>query len=167
MLTLIVEPEIWLQVQDALERAGKREIGGIMMAEHVGPNEFQVCEITIHKIGGFASFIRRIEDALVKLRSFFERTRNQYRRFNYIGEWHSHPSFVPEPSVRDHQSMLEIATDPTVGANFVVLVIVKLDEEGRLVGTAHSYTPRRAIRRATLVLQGRPTSMGEGISIEV
>lgn len=36
-------------------------------------------------------------------------------------------------------SMLEIVQDETVGANFAVLLIVKLGARGELVSTAHTY----------------------------
>lgn len=116
------------------------------MAEHVGLNEFKVCEITVHRRGAIASFVRRIEDAIGKLRLFFERTDNDYRRFNYLGEWHSHPLFEPIPSKMDDMSMFEIVQDASVGANFAVLLIVKLDTDGQLACTAHAYFPngRRA-----------------------
>jgi hypothetical protein len=124
-----------------------------MMAEHVGVNLFTVREITIHRRGTFASFVRRIEDAWLALTRFFEGTQRDYKRFNYIGEWHSHPSFEPLPSGRDHESMREIAMDNSVGANFVVLMIVKLSSQGVLIGTTHMYLPDGSIQKAELALQ--------------
>src|SRR5712692_11078242 len=117
MLTLILPPEFTLQLEHALRRAGKREIGGILMGEHVGVNEFVVRQITIHRRGTFASFFRRIEDAWAEINRFFDRTKRDYRRFNYLGEWHSHPSFEPVPSRTDHQSMRDIVMDDSVGAH--------------------------------------------------
>lgn len=125
----------------ALQKAGQREVGGILMGEHIGPNLFIVRDITVHSRGAFASFIRRIEEAIGGLRAFFRETGYDYVRFNYIGEWHSHPSFEPYPSKTDDLSMLEIVQDETVGANFVVLLITKLGSNGELVSTAHTYLP--------------------------
>jgi hypothetical protein len=122
------------------------------MAEHVAVNEFSLREMTFHRRGTFASFVRRIEDALGRLRSFFEETKHNYRRFNYIGEWHSHPSFVPEPSPRDDASMREIVTDPDVGAKFVVLLVVKLEDSSRISGSLHTYLPDGSRHRSTLNL---------------
>jgi len=125
----------------ALRKAGRREVGGILMGEHSGPNLFVVREMTIHRRGTFASFVRRIEDAIGKLRAFFLETGHDYARFNYIGEWHSHPSFAPYPSSTDDLSMLQIVQDDSVGANFVVLLIAKLGSEGKLISTVHTYLP--------------------------
>lgn len=150
MLTLVLPPDIQAKLLAALGSAGKREIGGVLMAEHVGPNRFEVMDITVHKRGAIASFIRRIEDALGRLQAFFSSTGNQYSKFNYIGEWHSHPMFAPEPSRTDDISMHQIADDPKVGANFVVLLIVKLDSYGALVAGVHTYLPGGVKHRSSV-----------------
>lgn len=141
MLTLILPPNVVQRIESALKRAGLHEIGGVLMAEHVGTNEFAITDLTVHKRGTLASFVRRIEDALSYLNVFFQRTKNDYTRFNYIGEWHSHPSFELVPSTRDDASMLEIILDPTVSAVFAVLLLVKLDMGGRLQASGHLYLP--------------------------
>ena len=150
MLTLVLPPDIQAKLLAALGSAGKREIGGVLMAEHVGPNRFEVMDITVHKRGTIASFVRRIEDALGRLQVFFSSTGNQYSKFNYIGEWHSHPMFAAEPSRTDDISMHQIADDPKVGANFVVLLIVKLDSSGALVAVVHTYLPRDVKHRSSV-----------------
>lgn len=152
MLTLILPADIANRLEQALGRAGKREIGGVMMAEHVGVDEFVIRDLTIHRRGAFASFIRRIEEAWAALSNFFERTNRNYVRFNYIGEWHTHPSFEPVPSARDHQSMREIISDVSVGANFVVLMIVKLNSQGILVGTTHTFLPNGRVQASELII---------------
>ncbi len=141
MLALNLPPDLAETLQTALRKAGQYEVGGILMAEHTGINEFTVREITVHSRGTYACFIRRIEDALGKLRSFFQKTEHDYLRFNYLGEWHSHPLFVPYPSKKDDISMLQIVQDDMVGANFAVLLIVKLNPNSQLIATAHTYFP--------------------------
>lgn len=141
MLNLVLPPEVTSVIQTALRKAGRHEIGGILMAEHIGPDKFKVQEITVHRRGAIASFIRRIEDAIGRLHQFFEHAGHDYARFNYLGEWHSHPSFEPIPSMKDDMSMLQIVQDQAVGANFAVLLVVKLDSNGELIGSAHTYLP--------------------------
>ena len=150
MIILILPPEVSETIKAALRTAVKREVGGVLMGEHIGPDQFEVKELTVHQRGAIATFVRRIEDALGHLASFFERSKHDYTRFNYIGEWHSHPSFIPEPSLRDDASINEIVGDPKVGANFVVLLIVKLDAQGQLLGTAHTYLPDLSKHRSTV-----------------
>ena len=121
----------------ALEKAGTREIGGVLMGEHVDEAEFRVVDLTIQKqLGSVAFFVRLVTDAVGSLKGFFKQTGHNYRKFNYLGEWHSHPSFPPVPSQKDAQSMLEIVTDPDTGANFAVLLIVKLKEMQEIEATA-------------------------------
>ena len=141
MLSLVLPSEQHELLLAAIRKAGRREVGGIMMGEHTGPNLFVVRGITVHRRGAFASFVRRIEDAIGRLRTFFHQTGHDYTRFNYLGEWHSHPSFAPYPSETDDLSMLQIVQDEAVGANFAVLLIVKLGANGELISTAHTYFP--------------------------
>jgi hypothetical protein len=101
--------------------------------------------------------VRRIEDALGRLTSFFIRTNRDYRRFNYIGEWHSHPIFELEPSFKDDASMMEILLDPAVGARFAVLVLVKLDVRGCLLANAYLYLPDATRHRCGLTHEYSPT----------
>lgn len=153
MLTLILPLKQSELLSEALQKAGRREVGGILMGEHVGPNLFVVREITVYHRGTFASFVRRIEDAIRSLNAFFRETGQEYTQFNYIGEWHSHPSFEPYPSKTDDLSMLQIVQDETVGANFVVLLITKLGTKGEFVCTAHTYLPDGSRMSSTVTIE--------------
>ena len=150
MLTLLLPAEFSEKLIVALRKAGHREIGGILMAEHVGTNIFSVRDLTIHRQGTIASFVRQIEDAVGVLRAFFNRSNHDYTKFNYIGEWHSHPCFEPEPSLRDDASMREIVGDVKTGATFAVLLIVKLGLKEKLHTSVHAYRPNGDKIRATL-----------------
>ena len=141
-MQLLIPPEIRTRLVDALLQAGKREIGGILMGEHVGPDTFRVMEITIQRHGGtFAAFVRIVSEILAPLRAFFDSTKHDYARFNYMGEWHSHHSFALTPSGTDHNTMLEMVEGPQLGARFVVLLLVKLDSDGQLAGSVTVYRP--------------------------
>jgi len=139
-MQLVVPSEIRTQLREALKQAGRREIGGILMGEDLGSDTFRLKEVSVQKRGGtFASFVRLLQDCLGPLQRFFHTNRNEYRRFNYMGEWHSHHSFQLIPSMEDHQSMFEIIEDERVGANFVVLFLAKLDASGEVDGAAFVY----------------------------
>lgn len=152
MLSLILPPEVAEIFLVSLQKAGRQEVGGILMGEHIGLNEFKVTHVTVHRRGGIASFVRCIEDAIGKLRLFFRQTEYNYQRFNYLGEWHSHPLFEPIPSRKDDVSMFEIVQDDSIGANFAVLLIVKLDSARQLVGTAHTYLPNGRKVTSTIII---------------
>lgn len=112
----------------------------MLFAEHVDEDAFRVVEATVSGQGSVASFLRGIADGLVRLERFFRRTRRDYRRFNYLGEWHSHPSFALSPSSRDDETMFEIVNDSSTGARFAVSLIVKLVDD-RIHGEAFVYFP--------------------------
>ncbi len=109
-----------------LRRAGAREIGGVLMGEQLGPNRFRIVDFSVDSsTGSIAHFVRTPELHQEALRSFFERTGSDYRRFNYLGEWHSHPSFSVRPSSEDIASMSDLVHgERNIG--FAVLLIVRL-----------------------------------------
>jgi hypothetical protein len=153
-MQLLIPPEITSQLVDALGQAGRREIGGILMGEHVGPDAFRVKELTIQRKGGtFAAFIRVVGEILPRLRAFFDATTHKYTRFNYLGEWHSHHSFALTPSGQDHATMGDLVADPQLGARFVVLLLVRLNDQGRCAGSVTVYQPNKRPLGGTVLLE--------------
>ena len=155
-MSVSVPPDVQETLRRALRAAGSNECGGILMAEHIGPDHFMVRQLTVQGGGRFASFVRGTRSAFRALSEYFRQSGHDYTRFNYLGEWHSHPSFSVQPSSTDHRSMLDIITNAKVGANFVVLLIFKLVDREKLEGSAHTYLPEGAIVQSTLVLERSP-----------
>jgi hypothetical protein len=154
-MQLLLPPEIVSRLVEALTQVGAREIGGVLMGEHVGVDTFRVKELTIQRRGGtFAAFIRIVAEILAPLRAFFDSTKHDYTRFNYLGEWHSHHSFALSPSGRDHATMYDIVTDPQLGAHFVVLLLVKLRESGQIDGSVTVYLPKESPVKGTIIQEG-------------
>lgn len=110
-----------------LALSGRRETGGLLLAEQLDDQgRFRVVDVTVDPNGGeSAYFERRPELHVQALEAFFERNGNDFGRFNYLGEWHSHPSFPVDPSVTDIRTMQAMVED--VGnIDFSVLMIVRL-----------------------------------------
>lgn len=149
-MRVLVPRDISGKLESALRKAGRREVGGVLMGEHVSENVFRVKDLTVQRRGALAHFMREVGSAITPLRRFFRDTGHDYTRYNYLGEWHSHPSFPTEPSHTDSESMWEIVEDPTVGANFAVLVIARLAAGDKLEGSATAYLPGRRRLSATL-----------------
>jgi [CysO sulfur-carrier protein]-S-L-cysteine hydrolase len=125
-MKLLLPPAIINRLRREL-RGRDREIGGVLVGEHVSDDTFRVVDLSVQISGGAAAhFVRDSALAKAFLDEFFTRTGRDYQRFNYIGEWHSHPRFVPIPSGEDCTTMLELIDDPAVGINFAVLVIARL-----------------------------------------
>ena len=151
-MQLLLPPEIVDRMAAALTEAGHREIGGILMGEHVGPDSFRVKDLTIQRKGGtFATFVRIVGNILGPLQAFFRSTRYDYIRFNYLGEWHSHHSFALSPSTTDHRSMISLVDDPQLGANFVVLLLAKIGDHAALDCVVFIYQPKARPRTGEVV----------------
>ena len=140
MLTIHLSPEARTAITSACRRSGPRETGGMLFGEHLSEDVFRVVEATVAGTGTVSSFVRGILTGLGHLDRFFRRTRRDYQRFNYLGEWHSHPSFALYPSTTDDRTMLDIVNDPRTGARFAVSLIVKLSD-GEILANAFAYFP--------------------------
>ena len=151
-----------LEIQDVLVRElraeGRRECGGILFGEHVGENLFQVAGITKQKGGGTNShFVRDPAQHADQLDQFFREHREDCSRFNYLGEWHSHPSFSVAPSSADLLSMSELVCDPSVGVNFAVLLIARLEKPRDLHLSATLFHPPGQFSPISMFIEARQT----------
>lgn len=134
----------------ALARAGTKEIGGQMFGEQLAPSAFLVTELTVQaRPGTLARFVVDLLQAARDAVRFFDRTEHRYTRYNYIGEWHSHPSFAVQPSGTDVKTMRTLVRDPEFVGTFAVLMIVRLDG-GALMSGAWLFDPKGAERKVTL-----------------
>jgi hypothetical protein len=128
-MILLLPGAISLRLKEALLAGGRREIGGIVMGEHVSAETFRVVDITVQMTGGtFATFVRVVDHLLAPLRRFFRDTNHQYTRFNYLGEWHSHHSFALAPSSTDNATMIAMLADRRLGARFLILLLAQLGQ---------------------------------------
>ena len=114
------------RLRDCLRKAGRKEIGGFMMAELLRPDDFLFADFSVDESTGTSSqFVRNPEAHKAALDEFFQRTNFDYAKFNYLGEWHSHPSFSTNPSMVDILTMQRIV-DHEPKINFSALMIVRL-----------------------------------------
>lgn len=96
------------------------------MGEQITPDHFRIVDLSFDEVTGSAvHFVREPARHEAALKAFFERTGADYRRFNYLGEWHSHPSFAVRPSPEDVRSMQGLV-DGERGIDFSALLIVRL-----------------------------------------
>ncbi|WP_038946001.1 Mov34/MPN/PAD-1 family protein [Bradyrhizobium japonicum] len=127
-----------------LRRAGRREIGGILMGEQVAPDHFRIVDFSIDATTGTAAhFVRSPNHHAEALESFFRRTGSDFRRFNYLGEWHSHPSFAVRPSREEMMSMQSLVNGER-DIDFSALVIVRLRRLFVLEAAAYMFVRHRA-----------------------
>ncbi|MBX3491534.1 MAG: Mov34/MPN/PAD-1 family protein [Parvibaculum sp.] len=124
-----------------LGRAGPTEVGGVLFGEQVAEGDFRVVEVTRQRsMGGTATtFKRRGGGARKEIMALHEKIGGEPERFNYLGEWHSHPSAPVWPSSQDEITMRKLLADQGNAVNFLVLVIVKLDGYARFQIAARTY----------------------------
>lgn len=151
-MQLIIEKGQTAKLRSALAEAGRRELGGQLFGEQLAPSSFRVAELTVQqRLGTIARFVVDLLQAARDALRFFDSTAHRYGQHNYIGEWHSHPSFATQPSLTDLKTMRELVGDSTFRGNFAVLMIVRLDDPNVLVGDAWVF---------------QPTGDQEGVSLE-
>ena len=141
-MKLLLPDEIESRMKRELRAAGRREIGGVLLGELVGPGVFRVAEITVQRTGGTSSTLVRIPRLHAEaIQAFFRRTGHRYERFNYLGEWHSHPSYPTRPSASDLRAMEEILCNPAMAVNFAVLSIVKIPAAASFEISSYAFVP--------------------------
>lgn len=124
-MILSLPADVRKRLRKAVRRAGRREIGGVLMAEQLEPGHFRLVDFSVDsETGSAAHFIRSVEHHRTALEAFFERTGADYARFNYLGEWHSHPNHDPIPSGADVRSMRQLI-ERERDIPFALLLIVR------------------------------------------
>jgi integrative and conjugative element protein (TIGR02256 family) len=140
-MRLLITSQIVKRLHREIRRAGRQEIGGLLMGEDMGDAVFRIADISVQRSGGtHATFTRDPNKHQDQLQRFFAKNGHDYRRFNYLGEWHSHPIFEPMPSSKDLKTMQSLVEDPAVGVNFLTLLIVSPLSEGRIQMTAATFS---------------------------
>lgn len=126
-MRLELAPDIGKRLRAALREARHREIGGMLFAEQLAPSHFRIMDFSIDANSGTHTTSRR-EPARHRaaLDEFFARTGHDFSRFNYLGEWHSHPSFSVGPSLEDVTTTTELVENAASAISFAVLLIVRL-----------------------------------------
>lgn len=142
-MNLLLPDTVENQLKRELRAAGRREIGGVLLGELVGPGVFRVAEITVQRTGGTSStFVRIPRLHASAIQAFFRRTGHRYEQFNYLGEWHSHPSYTTRPSGSDLRAMEDILCNPAMAVNFAVLSIVKISAAASFEISSYAFVPQ-------------------------
>lgn len=114
------------KLRAALKANPDREIGGVLLGQHLGDGAFLIADLSLQITGGTKQhFVRDPVFHKPFIDDFFERTGHDYATFNYLGEWHSHIDVAPIPSSEDIRTMQAHVANPEVNAAFALLVIVR------------------------------------------
>jgi hypothetical protein len=148
MMRIELAPDIEPRFRKALRKAGSREIGGMLFAEQLAPGRFRIVDFSLDpKSGSRANFRRDPVLHHDSLNAFFNKTGREFTRFNYLGEWHSHPSFAVLPSQEDIDTMTDLVERGRSEITFALLFIVRLRfwvwVDYSITVFARGYAPRR------------------------
>jgi proteasome lid subunit RPN8/RPN11 len=124
-MNLAISAKYLRQFINELRGAGPREIGGVLVGEHLGGDKFALANFSVQRIGGgHGHFERDPAEARQFVEDAIARAGGDPTKVNYLGEWHSHPSWSARPSQTDIDQMQMIVQDPEELATFSVLIIV-------------------------------------------
>lgn len=157
MIDVVLNSECVRKLKYELRTAGQNEIGGVLAAEQVGDGCFLVVDLSVQRNGTHSHFERDPAQHREFIRRFHERMGHKPERFNYLGEWHSHPAYPVTPSDVDLRQMQDLVEDAEQKSSFLVLMIVKLGLNGELRGSVHGLRPGFA------PLRGLLRSIAEGV----
>lgn len=156
-MKLHVHPDYLRSMARHLANAGAREIGGVLVGEHIAESEFRLADLSFQRSSGSqACFIRRPEDHEQFFADFFQRTGEDFRRFNYLGEWHSHPAFPAVPSSTDKAQMKAIVEGSPNAPLFAVLIVARLNGPEHIELNASAHRRGCAVSPVTMQLSPRP-----------
>jgi integrative and conjugative element protein (TIGR02256 family) len=148
-------------------KAGKREIGGMLMGEDVGGQIFRIVDFSVDmERGTFSSFTRDSSKHDLALQTFFKETGADYKRFNYLGEWHTHPSFSVAPSVNDINAMQGIVNGDG-NVDFAFLFITKLRWIWQFECSAHLFIRGHQPIQCEVIYEKQQSSVGRENAKEV
>lgn len=132
-MRLEISSNLRQRLRDTVRRGKRNEVGGVLMAEQIAPGHFRLVDFTLdEQVGGAGHFVRSVDDHRAALEGFFARTGADYGRFNYLGEWHSHPNHLPIPSPEDIRSM-EGLVHGERDIPFAVLIVVRARGRGLMM----------------------------------
>lgn len=152
-MRLVLPNSVLKKLRLHMLKAGKREIGGMLMGEDLGGQVFRIVDFSVDmKRGTTSSFIRDSDEHDLALQRFYEETGADYKRFNYLGEWHTHPSFAVAPSINDISAMQGIVNG---GGNvdFAFLFISRLRWFWQFECSAHLFIRGRQPIQVEVILE--------------
>lgn len=158
-MQLLLPSDVRRTMRRQMVRARKREIGGILMGEEVSDQRFRIVDFSVDVVSGTsAHFVRDADHHEHELDAFFQKTGADYRRYNYLGEWHTHPSFDVQPSLQDIHSMQDLVNSSRE-VDFAVLFIARVKWLWCFQCSAFLFVQQRAPTEIEVLYEGKAKMM--------
>jgi len=151
-MKIIVPKNIVDSIFGAVEKAGVCEIKGALYAKYISSNCYEIEDVFISKNAGTSFFSNLIIGFSYHRfeKNYFKKHNNDFKNHNYIGDWHSHPSFECIPSEYDVKEAFDELRNSN--ANFLIQLIVKNDG-GKLIGNCFLYNDNESHEKCSLVIE--------------
>lgn len=160
-LSLKVPRSQLAKLQSHLKQGGKREIGGWLIAEQTAPGRFELVGLTVDLEAGTRNrFDSLPEPHSRQMDRMLLENSDRAGRVDYLGEWHSHPTFPPIPSEIDVASMTDMVENS--GPSFAALVIVRLMGNASIQATITTFQRGLLPKAGQLVIADAVPEAGIG-----
>lgn len=125
-MKIIVQKTVINRMINALKRAGLNETKGACFASKTSDDCYSIEDVFLSKEKGTTVFSNLKINYSYKCfeKRYFKKHKYDYVNHNYIGDWHSHPSFDCLPSNYDKKEAFEELYNSN--ARFLIQLIVKL-----------------------------------------
>jgi [CysO sulfur-carrier protein]-S-L-cysteine hydrolase len=137
-MTIILPKKISKILHKQIHRHSPNETKGALFAKQIDDDHYEIDEVYLERQIGSIAFVRLYNNQRYKRfqKQYHAKHDDDFLHHNYIGDWHSHPSFECVPSSFDR---MEVEMDlQQSNANFLIQVILKV-EYNKLVGDAFLY----------------------------
>lgn len=162
-LSLTVSRSQLAKLQLHLKQGGKREIGGWLVAEQIAPGEFELVGLTVDlEVGTRDRFDSLPESHSQQMDRILLENSGRAGRVDYLGEWHSHPTFPPIPSEIDVASMKHMVENS--GPSFAALVIVRLIGNASIQATISTFQRGQLPEAGQLIIADAVHEAGLGVA---
>ena len=151
-MEIIIPKKISLKLKKQISKYSPLETKGALFAEDLGNDTFRIDEVYLEPKPGTTTFVKLfINQEYVSFQKNYHKLRkNNFSKFNFIGDWHSHPLFECFPSSYDIREVEEDIKKSN--AIFLVQLILKVIK-GKLIGNAFYYTRGLSAKKITLTIQ--------------
>lgn len=160
-LSLTVPRSQLAKLQIHLKQGGNREIGGWLVAEQTAPGKFELVGFTVDLEAGTRDrFDSLPEPHSQQMDRILLENSGRAGRVDYLGEWHSHPTFPPIPSEIDVASMTDMVENSR--PSFAALVIVRLMGNASIQATITTFQRGQLPETGQLIIANAVPEAGLG-----
>jgi [CysO sulfur-carrier protein]-S-L-cysteine hydrolase len=160
-LSLTVPRSQLAKLRIHLKKGGNREIGGWLVAEQTAPGKFELVGLTVDlEVGTRDRFDSLPEPHSQQMDRILLENSGRAGRVDYLGEWHSHPTFPPIPSQIDVAAMTDMVESN--GPSFAALVIVRLMADASIQATITTFKRGQLPEAGQLIIADEVSADGFG-----